>query len=47
VQVARGSVSLNGQSLSAGDGAAISNEAKLELAANGSESAEILLFDLA
>ena len=44
VQVARGSVSVNGTALSAGDGAAISDEAALELAPR--EPAEALLFDL-
>jgi redox-sensitive bicupin YhaK (pirin superfamily) len=45
LQVARGAVSLNGQSLVAGDGAAASDEARLDIAA--SEDAEVLLFDLA
>jgi redox-sensitive bicupin YhaK (pirin superfamily) len=45
VQVARGSVKLNGAQLGAGDGAAISAEKTVEL--NGAENAEILLFDLA
>jgi quercetin 2,3-dioxygenase len=45
VQVARGSVDLNGQRLREGDGAAISNESRLDLTA--SESSEVLLFDLA
>lgn len=45
LQVATGSVELNGTALSAGDGAAISDETKLELSAV--EQAEILLFDLA
>jgi hypothetical protein len=44
VHVAEGSVELNGQKLSAGDGAAISQEAKLQLA--GSGKAQVLLFDL-
>jgi hypothetical protein len=44
VQVAEGSLELNGQRLSAGDGVAISHEAKLQFA--GSEKAQILLFDL-
>ena len=47
VQVARGKVSLNGQELAAGDGAAISDEAAVQLAATSSEPAEVLLFDLA
>ena len=45
VQVARGSVTLNGKKLETGDGAAISEEKSLELA--GVEKAEVLLFDLA
>ncbi|HEV7860829.1 MAG TPA: pirin family protein [Pyrinomonadaceae bacterium] len=45
VQVARGAVSLNGQLLSQGDGAAVSDEQALAIV--GQESAEVLLFDLA
>jgi redox-sensitive bicupin YhaK (pirin superfamily) len=45
VQVARGSVTLNGTKLSAGDGAAISEEKSVELTAV--DNAEVLLFDLA
>ena len=45
VQVTRGSIELNGKKLAAGDGAAVSDESKLELKA--SEPAEALLFDLA
>jgi quercetin 2,3-dioxygenase len=45
VQVARGAVDLNGQPLSAGDGAAITDERLLTLRAV--EPAEVLLFDLA
>ena len=45
VQVARGSVKLNGQELAEGDGAAISEEKAIELA--GLKDAEVLLFDLA
>jgi redox-sensitive bicupin YhaK (pirin superfamily) len=44
VHVAEGSVVLNGSKLSAGDGAAISQESKLQLA--GSGKAQVLLFDL-
>jgi len=44
VQVAEGEVSLNGQTLRAGDGAALSNEAALTLAAKA--PAQALLFDL-
>ena len=45
VQVARGSVELNGQTLREGDGASVSGEQRLELA--GKDSSEVLLFDLA
>ena len=45
VHVARGEVKVNGQALSAGDGAAISNEAKVVL--EGVKGAEVLVFDLA
>ena len=45
VQVARGAVQLNGMQLKAGDGAAVSEEEKLEISAN--DTSEILLFDLA
>jgi quercetin 2,3-dioxygenase len=45
VQVARGSVTLNGKKLETGDGAAISDERALEL--KGVKDAEVLLFDLA
>ncbi len=45
VHVARGSVSVNGESLGAGDGAAISAEGKLALL--GVTEAEVLVFDLA
>ena len=44
-QMARGNVTLNGMSLTAGDGAAISKENTLEVKAL--EDAEILVFDLA
>ncbi|MGY8769773.1 MAG: pirin family protein [Pirellulales bacterium] len=44
LQVLRGSVSLNGQSLSTSDGAAISDATRLEITAES--SAEIMLFDL-
>ena len=45
VQVARGSVTLNGAQLDAGDGAAVSAEKSLQL--TGVNDAEVLLFDLA
>jgi quercetin 2,3-dioxygenase len=44
VQVARGSVKLNGKELKTGDGAAISAEKAVEL--TGVKEAEVLLFDL-
>jgi len=45
LQVARGSVNLNGQALTQGDGAAISHERSLKILS--SDEAELLLFDLA
>jgi redox-sensitive bicupin YhaK (pirin superfamily) len=45
VQVVRGAITANGTALEAGDGAAVSGEPSLELAAR--EHAEVLLFDLA
>ena len=45
VQVMRGSVTVNGQSLSAGDGAAVSEEKMLHL--RGVGAAEVMVFDLA
>jgi len=45
LQVARGSVNANGTELKAGDGAAISGESEVRVAAK--EAAEVLLFDLA
>jgi hypothetical protein len=45
VQVARGPIELNGQSLGEGDGAAVVNEQRIEL--KGRDDAEVLLFDLA
>ncbi len=45
VQVIRGAITLNGHSLAAGDGAAISDEDKVDLKAT--TAAEFLLFDLA
>ena len=44
VQVAKGSVTLNGKKLETGDGAAISQEKSVEL--TGIDEAEVLLFDL-
>lgn len=46
VHVAKGSVQLNGHDLTAGDGAAITNETALTITGN-SEDAEVLLFDMA
>ena len=45
VQVAHGTVTLDGEALAAGDGAAVSGEGALALAAR--EPAEVLVFDLA
>lgn len=45
LQVARGSVVLNGEELKQGDGAAISDESQLEI--TGRERSEVLLFDMA
>ena len=45
LQIAKGAVELNAKKLNQGDGAAISEESKLEI--RGAEDAEILLFDLA
>jgi redox-sensitive bicupin YhaK (pirin superfamily) len=45
LHVARGAVSLNGSTLGSGDGAAVSDEAALEIA--GAADAEVMLFDLA
>jgi len=48
IQVARGSVNVNGRTLNAGDGAAISDEAEVKLTgSSGDKKAEVLLFDLA
>ena len=44
VQVARGAVTLNGKALDEGDGAAVSDEAQLELQARA--PAEVIVFDL-
>jgi quercetin 2,3-dioxygenase len=47
IQVARGSVDVNGRTLNAGDGAAISDEEKIMLTGNANgKKAEVLLFDL-
>ena len=49
VQVARGSVQLQGQTLRTGDGAAVSDESELRIegATGADERAEVLVFDLA
>jgi len=48
VQVARGAIDVNGRTLTAGDGAAISDEAQVTLTGNANgRKAEVLLFDLA
>jgi quercetin 2,3-dioxygenase len=48
IQVARGSVNINGRTLTAGDGASIADEAQVTLTgASGNKKAEVLLFDLA
>jgi len=46
VQVARGSVTVNGQELKAGDGAALAQEPRVTIT-GGSVKSEVLLFDLA
>ncbi len=45
VQVARGSITLNGETLTEGDGAAVSDTGALRL--EGKSDAEVLLFDMA
>ncbi len=45
VQIAKGEVEINGEKLTQGDGAAISDEAKLSI--TGSKDSEVLVFDLA
>ncbi len=47
IQVVSGTISVNGQALSAGDGAAIAKEETLQLQGTSAEPAEILLFDMA
>jgi redox-sensitive bicupin YhaK (pirin superfamily) len=44
VHVAEGNVELNGKPLAAGDGVAVNDESKLEIAGKG--KAQVLLFDL-
>jgi redox-sensitive bicupin YhaK (pirin superfamily) len=45
LQIARGAVTVNGEDLNQGDGAAVSNEERVAI--TGREAAEVLLFDLA
>jgi redox-sensitive bicupin YhaK (pirin superfamily) len=47
IQVTRGDIEVNGQKLTAGDGAAIENESQLTITATSADTAEVLLFDLA
>ena len=46
VQVARGEVNINGQTLKAGDGAAVAKEEKLQISGSA-DASEVLVFDLA
>src|SRR5204863_6389773 len=46
VQVARGTVNVNGHELKAGDGAAVAKENKLQISGSA-DASEVLLFDLA
>lgn len=46
VQVARGGVTVNDKPLQAGDGAAISDEAKIDIVGTAAPGSEVLLFDL-
>jgi len=46
IQVARGSVTVNGKMLNAGDGAGLTSEKAIEIVA-GTPNSEVLLFDLA
>jgi redox-sensitive bicupin YhaK (pirin superfamily) len=47
VQVTRGEVTMNGSRLYEGDGAAISQEARLVIENMTADEAELLMFDLA
>lgn len=47
VQVVHGDIALNGVALAAGDAAAISDETSLKILSAGSETSEVLVFDLA
>ena len=44
IQVVKGGIELNGETLSESDGAAVSQESKIQITAK--EQSEILLFDL-
>jgi len=46
IQVVRGNVSVNGNDLQEGDGAAVSDERELIFTGTGAEGGEVLLFDL-
>lgn len=46
LQLARGSVAVNGECLSAGDAAVVTGERNLTILNNGEDEAELLLFDL-
>jgi redox-sensitive bicupin YhaK (pirin superfamily) len=46
VHVIRGEVAVNGTKLGTGDAAAVKDEQQLELAAQGTENSEVLVFDL-
>ncbi len=47
IQVARGSATVNGTAVTAGDGVALSEEREVAIAAAGEGEAELLVFDLA
>ena len=47
VHCAQGNITLNGQALKEGDGAALSEEAALQIAGAGPAGGEFLVFDLA
>jgi hypothetical protein len=47
IQVTRGDVEVNGQKLTAGDGAALEDESQVTITGTSTEQAEVLLFDLA
>jgi hypothetical protein len=47
VHCAQGNITLNGQAMKEGDGAAISDESSLQIAGAGPSGGEFLVFDLA